>query len=348
MSATLRSRGFWPKLPGYAYLWLAVLIFGAASPITRKLTQLGSQHFVGGHNPISLCNVLFIGNLCALGILLVYHRREWRWQTWQRFSRQEWLNLILVAILAGALAPALIFQALALTGVNNVVLISHLDVPLTLAFSVWWLGEKVNRWQILGAGLAFGGVLLILLLQPATPPVMGFQIGQGELLAAIAAINLAIATLLGKKYLGRVPLGIYNMTRTALGTGVFFVLALILYGQDHFMEAFSPFLWQWMLVYGALIVVCGQSFWLRGLRCSSLSNAALAAASIPVAGMLGAYVILAEVPTLVQVLGGSIILVGIALGQMGLQLPGSAKATGMPLASEVMPPLSMGSGFKGI
>lgn len=41
-----------------------------------------------------------------------------------------------------AIAPGLIFQALALTQVNNVVLVGRLEPPLTLALSVWLLRER--------------------------------------------------------------------------------------------------------------------------------------------------------------------------------------------------------------
>ena len=53
------------RISGQAYLWLAIIIFGASSAVTRKLTEIGAQHFIDGRNPISLCNVLFVGNLCA-------------------------------------------------------------------------------------------------------------------------------------------------------------------------------------------------------------------------------------------------------------------------------------------
>lgn len=171
---------------GQVYLWLAVLIFGASSAVTRKLTEIGAQNFVGGQNPISLCNVLFVGNLCALLVLSLIHRRQWHRATLRQYSRQEWLSLIAVAILAGALAPGLIFQALALTQVTNVVLISRLEPPLTLALSLWLLRDRVNRWEIMGAIAAFIGVTLTIVLQPVRETMMqmgGFHIGLGELLA---------------------------------------------------------------------------------------------------------------------------------------------------------------------
>lgn len=34
------------KLPGQFYLWCAIIIFGAANSVTRKLTEIGAQKYV--------------------------------------------------------------------------------------------------------------------------------------------------------------------------------------------------------------------------------------------------------------------------------------------------------------
>jgi drug/metabolite transporter (DMT)-like permease len=319
---------FVSNIPGQAFLWLAIIIFGASSAVTRKLTQIGAQHFMGGHNPISLCNVLFVGNLCALLVLVLLHGRQFNPITLGRLSRQEWVGLVIVACLSGALAPGLIFQALSQTAVNNVVLVGRLEPPLTLALSVWILKERVNRWEVLGAIAAFFGVTLTILLQPPTPSMMTMEnvsIGVGEGLAAVGAVALSVSAIIGRKRLSLVPLGLLSMVRTALGTVIFFCFALILYGREHFMDVLSPFLWQWMLLYGAVIVVVGQSFWLTGVRASSLSMASLIASFTPIAGILSAYFILGEAPTQAQYIGGSVILLGIFLSQIGIQRQGFMK-----------------------
>jgi hypothetical protein len=70
-------RHFFAKIPGQVYLWLAVPILAASSSVVRKLTELGAMQSIHGHNPISFCNVLFAGNLCALTVLVaVYHRGQ--------------------------------------------------------------------------------------------------------------------------------------------------------------------------------------------------------------------------------------------------------------------------------
>jgi drug/metabolite transporter (DMT)-like permease len=347
-----QPQSFFRKIPGQAFLWAAVAIFGASSAVTRRLTEIGAQHFMGGSNPISLCNVLFVGNLCALIVLVMIHWRQLNRLTLERLSRKEWIGLILVAFLSGALAPGLIFQALSQTSVNNVVLVGRLEPPLTLALSVWILRERVNIWEVMGAIAAFIGVTLTIILQPTTAAMMTmghFGIGVGELLAAVGAVALSASAIVGRKRLTRVSLGLFSMVRTALGTIIFFCLALILYGRDHFMGVLSPFLWQWMLLYGAVIVVVGQSFWLTGLRSSSLSMAALIASFTPIAAILASYFILGEAPTQAQYIGGGVIVLGIFLGQVGIQCRSLTQgAIGGTVSTPVQQAVETQMGFKGI
>ncbi|MBW4559133.1 MAG: DMT family transporter [Trichormus sp. ATA11-4-KO1] len=352
MASQRKWHRFISKIPGQAYLWLAILIFGASGAVTRKLTEIGSQNLIDGRNPISLCNVLFVGNLCALMVLILIYGQQWSKATLRQISRKDWLIMTVVAILSGAIAPGLIFQALAFTEVNNVILIGRLEPPLILALSVWLLGERVNLWEIVGAIAAFVGVTLTILLQLPGQTMMnigGFNLGIGEFLAAIGAVAITVSTVISKKYLSRIPLGIYNIFRTALGTVIFFFSALVLYSSDHFMDVFSPFLWQWMLVYGVVIIVLGQSFWLKGLRDSTVSMASLVGSFTPIAGILAAYIILGEAPTLAQYIGGSLILVGIFLSQVGIWRQNRRRVTPDEVKS---PPaqqeIEAEMGFKGI
>ncbi|MDM9382820.1 DMT family transporter [Chlorogloeopsis sp. ULAP01] len=338
-------------IPGQIYLWLAIMIFGASNAVTRKLTEIGAQNFIGGRNPISLCNVLFVGNLCALIVLLPIYWRQWNLKTLQQLSLQDWIALVAVAILSGAVAPGLIFQALALTKVNNVVLVGRLEPPLTLILSVWLLKERVNLWEILGAMVAFIGVILTIILQPQGQAMMnvgGLSVGIGEILAVAGSVALGVSTIIGKGRLSEIPLGIYSIFRTALGTIIFFFIALNLYGTAHFMDVLSPFLWQWMLVYGAVIVVVGQSFWIKGLRASTVSVASLVGSFTPITGILAAYLILGEAPTQAQYIGGCLIVVGIFLSQVGIRRQYHRVLFSKVTSTQAEQEVETGMGFKGI
>ncbi|WP_017653462.1 DMT family transporter [Fortiea contorta] len=335
------------KISGQTYLWLAILIFGASGAVTRKLTEIGAENFIGGRNPISLCNVLFVGNLCALILLILIYGRQWNKTALKQISKKQWISLTAVAILSGALAPGLIFQALALTPINNIIIVGRLEPPLTLALSIWLLRERVNLWQFMGAIAVFIGVILTVILQPPAANMIqmsGLHVGLGEILAAIGSIAISVSTIIAKKYLSPVPLGIYSIFRTALGTVIFFCLALIVYGRDHFAEAFSPFLWQWMFLYGGLIVVVGQSLWIKGLRYSTVSTASLVGSFTPIIGIVAAYFILGEAPTIPQYIGGGLILVAILLSQLGHQRQKDSTVDSISAVQEV----ETNVGFKGM
>ncbi|MEO0459056.1 MAG: DMT family transporter [Cyanobacteria bacterium P01_A01_bin.114] len=312
-----------PQLSGRIYLMIAILIFGAANAVTRQLTDLGAENLVNGRNPISFCNVLFVGNLCALVILTIIYQKQWRLPVIRQINWKQWLTLTVVAILSSAVVPTLIFTALSLTAVNNVILIGQIDAPLVLALSVWLLGDRINAWVIGGAVLSFVGVALTVLIQPAGGDMvsmgMGLEIGLGELLVLIAAVFKAVSNLISKVSLQRIPLGIFNVFRMLVGTVIFFIATIVLYGPDHFMDVTSPFLWRWMLLYSAIIVVGGQLAWFTGLKQSTASEISLATAFNPIAGVLAAYLILGEVPTAAQYIGGVVILSGIAFNQVGVK-----------------------------
>ena len=308
------------KIPGQGYLLIAILIFAVSNSVTRKLTELGAANLIDGRNPISFCNVLFVGNLCALLALIAIYGQEWNPSSLNRLNLPDWLSLTAVAILAGALAPAMFFFALDQTEVNNVVLIGRIEPPVTLALSVLILKDRVNSQIIVGSLLAFIGVILTILLQPTDSNMVtmgGFTIGKGELMTAVGAIALAISNIISKIKLENIPLGVFTIFRTALGTVVFFVLAVKLYGIGHFRDVFAPILWQWMLLYGAVIVVGGQLAWFKGLQDTDAAGVSLASSISPLAGIVGAFLILGEVPTMAHYIGGGVIIIGIILNQIG-------------------------------
>ncbi|MEM9136687.1 MAG: DMT family transporter [Cyanobacteria bacterium P01_F01_bin.42] len=311
------------QISGRVYLMIAIAILGAASAATRKLTDLGAENLIDGRNPISFCNVLFVGNLCALALLGLLYYRDWTPATLRKISLKDWLIMTVVAIIGAAIVPTLVFVALGLTAVNNVILIGQIDAPLILALSVFFLGDRVNPWIIVGAAISFVGVSLTVLLQPpgadAISMAPGIAIGRGELLTLIAAIGKAVSNLISKISLKQIPLSIFSIYRTIIGTIVFFITVLVLFSPSHFVDVASPFLWQWMLFYSAIIVVGGQFFWFSGLKRSSAGEISLATAFNPIVGVLAAFFLLGELPTTAQYIGGAVILIGIVFNQIGVQ-----------------------------
>lgn len=332
-------------ITGRVYLVIAIIIFATSNTIIRKLTELGGQHLINGRNPIAFCNVLFVGNVCALFALLLIYGRKWTANNIKKLSVSDWLGLLTVAILSSAIAPALTFSALEQTTVNNVVLIGRIEPALSLALSIFILKEKVNFWVILGAIISFVGVALTIILQSPESEMIGMgsslMIGIPELMILGSAIALAFSSIISKIKLQKIPLGIFTIFRTTTGTIIFFIVAMHIFGSQHFMDVFSPFLWQWMLVYGIIIVVGGQICWFQGIKNTTASDVSLMSSFSPLAGILVAYFILGETPTMAQYIGGIVIILGIILSQVGL-IKKSPQAQSNLLEQEIK------TGFKGV
>jgi drug/metabolite transporter (DMT)-like permease len=307
------------RVPSPIYLGIAVLIFAASNSVTRKIVEIGENHAINGRNPISLCNVLFVGNICALGLMTLIFYKDWQPHILKNLTRKDWISLTITGILSGAIAPALVFAALEQTNVTNIVIVGRIEPILTLVLSVWLLNSRVNFWASGGALISLIGVIVTAFLGSSEQMMTmgGFQIGKGEIFVAIAAIIGSISTVFGKLQLQSIPLGIYTIYRNILGTVIFFLLAIWLYGPNHFAEVFSPFLWQWMLIYAAIIVVIGQLCWLAGLKNATSSELNLANLLNPIAAIIMAFLILGEVPTSAQYLGGSLLFIGLILGFIG-------------------------------
>ena len=301
------------RIPGPPLLWYSVIIFGISSSILRVLADIGAQNPVDGRNAISFCNILFAGNACAACLLYVIHRKVWVRETLSSLKRKDWISLTLVALFGNCIAPAFFFLAIERTMVTSVVLISQIEAPILLLLAWLFFKDNVKPLSFIGSLIALLGVAMIILLQPERE---NFVFGEGELFAAIAAIFYAISVVVGRNWLKNIPLGIFSVFRTAIGTIFFFIIANYLFGPEHFVDLTSPSLWKWMIIYGGIIIVSGQFAWDAGLRKSNSTDISLATSFSPIAGVLGAFLILGEYPLLAHYIGGSILMLGIILGSI--------------------------------
>ena len=234
-------------------------------------------------------------------------------------TRKDWISLTITSILTGAIAPALTFTAIANTNIANIVLIGRIEPILTLVLSVWLLGLRVDGWTIAGSVISFLGVVVAIVLGGAGPmmTMAGFQIGTGEILVAIASVISSVSLINGKKQLQSIPLGVFTIYRNLVGTVVFFLLANILYGAEHFADLLSPLLWRWMALYAFVFVVIGRLCWLSGLKKASPTELNLASLINPILTIFMAYLILRQVPTMAQYWGLSLLIIGAILSFIG-------------------------------
>jgi drug/metabolite transporter (DMT)-like permease len=146
-------------------------------------------------------------------------------------------------------------------------------------------------------------------------------------------------------------MGIFTVFRNLVGTVVFFGIANYYYGPVHFVDLAAPYLWKWMLLYGSIIIVGGQTLWFTGLKGARSLDVSLASSATPIAGVMAAFLILGERPLPAQYIGGAVLLLGIVIGLLaGRGKSREAKRVAKERVDDTpsLVKAERGSGFKGI
>ncbi len=299
---------------GAILVWVAVMIYAASNSIVSLLADIGREHPVMGRNAITLCNLLFLGSLISLIPMVFMFWRDWTWENLKKLGRKDWAILTLSATLSSAVTPALFFVALDYTTVTNVVLIGRIEPPLFLLATYFFLKEQLDPWAMAAGLIALVGAVVIIALKGDGA---AFSFGKGEIAAAVATVSFIASTLVSRVGLKGIPLGIFSIYRTVLGTIIYYFLAIWLYGAMHFQDLFSKIVLQWVWVYAIIVIIVGQFAWNLGLKNARSGDVSLATSFSPLAALVIAMLLLGEDPGAGLVPGGLIILAAIGVGQLG-------------------------------
>jgi len=298
-------------LMGATLAWVAVVIFAAGNSIVSLLAEIGSENLVDGRNVITFCNLLFLGSLMSLVPMVAMFWRDWTPGNLRGLTRSHWVILTLSAFLSSALTPGLFFYALEQTTVTNVVLMGRIEPPLFLLATWLVLREAFDPWPFAAGLIALCGAVVMLWLNGGG----GIEIGKGEIGALLATLSYIASTLVARTGLRGIPMGIFAIYRTALGTVFYFFLAIYLFGPGHFEDVFHPLVWEYVWIYALIVVIGGQFAWALALKHARSGDVSLATSFSPLAGILIAMVLLGEEPGPGLLPGGALILMGIAIGQ---------------------------------
>ena len=309
------------RVPPTALLLISRALQALATPIVALLIATAGSLGEDAKNAVSYCNVLFVGNLCAaLVVLLTFGPRPVR-AGFQRLGVRKWWVVILFGAISATLS-AFIYSALETTMVTNAVLLSRLGPVLFVIGSALALGQPIGRSERFGFGLIVVGVLATVFTGS------GFTLKQGDYLILASTVLYAMVTILGKRLLPDMGLASLIFSRNFFSAVVFFILANILYGFDHFAHAFSGPLWAIMMVYAAIVVVIGQLTWYRAIDVLPAATVARWTAVVPIIAVTYAYVLNGERPSQTQLAALGFITVGILVSNLGRFVPKGAPESG--------------------
>ncbi|MBI2942386.1 MAG: DMT family transporter [Chloroflexi bacterium] len=236
-------------------------------------------------------------------LLVVALRQGSPWLPWR-----AWPRMLAVGGLGIGLNAILFLAGLSLTSVSNAALISTLSPVFCMAMAVALGQERLAAHRVAGMLLALLGVGLLIRADAGAPG----QDYRGGLLLVAAAVAWAAYSVLGAKLLR--AHGPIKTTAYSLLTGaVTMALASPLMVHRWDLEHVSLAAWGGLL-YAALIAsVFGLTLWGLGIKRVGATGTMVYTYLSPVLAIASAAALLGERLTLVQVIGGAIVLAGLAL-----------------------------------
>jgi drug/metabolite transporter (DMT)-like permease len=255
---------------------------------------------------------LTIAALILAPVALTHHRDELA-----RLSRRE-LGLGLLAGFFLSLHFATWISSLEYTSVaSSVVLVS--TTPLWVAlFSPLVLKESISRTTVIGLMLALVGGTVVGLSDTCSwqsglvcPPLAEFAKGQGfwgNFLALAGAWMGAGYLLIGRRLRSRMSLipyifVVYGMAAISL------IILMLAAGQSPF--GYPPITYLWLLLLALVPQLLGHSTFNWALRYLPASFVAVTLLGEPIGSTILAYLILREAPSMLEIIGGVLILAGI-------------------------------------
>ena len=212
---------------------------------------------------------------------------------------------MLIGLLQTTLFVGLVITALHSAGAGTVSVLTY-TMPFWLLLLAWvFLAERLHGVQWLAVGLAFAG--LILVVRP-----WAFESAFSGLLTVLGGLSWAAAALVVKLMQRRHTVEVLSLASWQMffGSIPLIVLAALLYsGPPEWTFGFT-----WGLAYTVVLANAVAWFlWLYALHALPAGAAGLGTLSIPVVGVLAAWIQLGEVPTLVEGIGMVLIISALAV-----------------------------------
>lgn len=226
--------------------------------------------------------------------------------TWRRriqltvLRQNLWFFITIGLLVAGA--TALSFTSVQYLDAGTASMLAQTSILFALAFGLLWLREKLHRIELFGAGVALLGIFVIS-FQP------GDVLRLGSLIVLASSLLYALHAAVVKRYGQEIDFANFFLFR--VGSTTFFLLLFVL-GQGS---------WQWpngigwlvLLLVATVDVVASRVLYYLALRRLQMSHHAILLTLSPVIAVLWSWLLFSEVPTWQGFLGGTAVLLGVAI-----------------------------------
>jgi|TARA_B110000967_G_C18899491_1_gene573572 drug/metabolite transporter (DMT)-like permease len=285
------------QLTATLFLVLASIIWG-----TAFVAQTTGMDFIG---PLTFINIRFV-----IGALLMLPLALKESNVILGLSDHKKKKLYVIIFLTGLslfIGSSLQQYALQFTKVSNAAFLTILYVPFVPIISRFFLGKKVH-WSI------WVSVSICLVGSYYLTTGNSFEAQSADILVALCAVFFAVHTILIDEYLDIVNAP-YSLAFYQFGICFLMSLPLMFIFEDPSISGVYQEIWQ-LLYVGIMSTGFAYTFQIIGQRHVKPSTAVITLSLEGVFAALAAWIIIAQILSFVQIIGCTLIIIGVLIAQL--------------------------------
>ena len=284
---------------GALLIVIAAIGFGTLGPITRYADDAGVSTLTLATWRAGVGAVIVLAFLVAQAAV---GRPSWR--RWRELPKRDRIVLAMAAVTNAGLNLAA-FVAFLRIGIALTLLIFYVYPAFVALASMIWFGERLDRMRWAALALSMAGVVLVVVGAGELGALDALGIG----LAAAAALAQTLYALAAHHWFRAVP-GAQAAASTMGGAALVYLVIALVIGQSAALAeplASGSALWP-VLVAGVVGAGLPTVWFIGGIRLLGAPRATILSTLEPVVGVgLGA-ILFADIPTLLQIVGGALII----------------------------------------
>jgi drug/metabolite transporter (DMT)-like permease len=214
-----------------------------------------------------------------------------------------WFFLSIGALIG--LSTIINYEAVAFIDAGTATILSQASILMSVGLGIFWLRDRLTRFESFGAMLALIGVLIIT-FQP------GDYLRLGSLLVLLSAFMYALHTAIVKRYGEEMDFVDFFFFRIFSTTVLLFIFTL----SRRMLVWPDANIWLLLIVGGTVSLVISRILFYIVLRRMTMSIHSIVLALSPVAAILWAFLLFDTLPTLQQLIGGVGVIFGVLMVTM--------------------------------
>ena len=285
------------KLRGIIYVLIATFTFGVQGVLARMI-------LISGGNPVMMTSVKVVAGAVGVAIMALILRKK------VKIEKKDLLKLIIGGVVGCLLMSLLLSTAYNIVGASQGVIYLYTAPAITVLIARFYLKERITPLKGLAVVSVLAGTILVALGAGGSSypfNVWGFLAGIG------AALGYSIFGIISKDLSTK-----YDSFTVNFMT-VFFaaVGSLFIFPPWNWGSAITNPTFIWMCVYGLLVYVIANYFFVKSAQHLEAGQTMLIANTEPVIGVILAAIVLGEKVTLIQVVGFLLIIGAVVLISLG-------------------------------